>query len=154
ERRLQAFHPCYRRFVAELTACSAELEDLADSFPALLFALVSGYATAPQRERCFELVNDGAPLREAADVLGLAWWLRKLPIQAFTGPLPAFPLDPEFSFRIANLIPRDARFAPVWLARVSHALEACGPAYALWMARQHELSGPPEDHFAFMAAWA
>src|SRR5262245_1579506 len=32
-RRLQAFHPSYRRFVAELTACSSELEDLADSFP-------------------------------------------------------------------------------------------------------------------------
>src|SRR5204863_1365026 len=41
-RRLQAFHPSYRRFVAELTACASELEDLADSFPALLFALVSG----------------------------------------------------------------------------------------------------------------
>ena len=33
ERRLQAFHPGYRRYVAELSACSRELEDLADSFP-------------------------------------------------------------------------------------------------------------------------
>jgi hypothetical protein len=154
ERRLQAFHPCYRRFVTELTACSPELEDLADSFPALLFALVSGYATPAQRERCFELINDGAPLREAADVLGLAWWLRKLPISAFTAPLPAFPPDPEFSFRIASLIPRDATLAPVWLSRVSHALEVCGPAYALWLARQQDLSGSSEERFSFMAAWA
>ena len=43
---------------------------------------------------------------------------------------------------------------PVWLARVSHACEAGDLAYALWIARQHDLAGPPEDLFAFMAAWA
>ena len=154
QRRLEAFHPCYRRFIAELTACSAELEDLADTFPALLFALVSDYASPHQRERCFELINDGAPLREAADALGLAWWLRKLPVQAFTAPLPHFPSDPDFTFRIASLIPGDACLAPIWLTRVSHALEASGPAYALWIARQADLSGPPEEQFMFMAAWA
>jgi hypothetical protein len=154
QRRIDAFHPCYRRFVAELTACSPELEDLADSFPGLLFALVSGYGSPQQRERALDLVNDGAPLREAADALGLAWWLRKLPVQAFTAPLPAFPSDPEFTFRIAGLVPADASFAPVWLTRVSHALEACGPDYALWLARQSDLSAPPEQQFMFMAAWA
>src|SRR6185436_4930785 len=112
ERRLQAFHPGYRRFVAELTACSGEVEDLADSFPALLFALVSGFATAEKRERCFEL-------------------------------------------RISNLIPRDECAIPLWLARVGHAFEAGGGAdYALWIARQADLAGPPDDQFLFMAAWA
>src|SRR5215831_2427966 len=56
QRRLEGFHPSYRRYVASLTCCSGELEDLADTFPALLFALVSGYGTAESRERAFELV--------------------------------------------------------------------------------------------------
>src|SRR5512134_3138950 len=154
EWRLQAFHPAYRRFIAELTACSSELEDLADTFPALLFALVSDHATAGERERCFDLVGRGAPLREAADALRLPWWLRRLPASAFTVPLPVFPLDPEFSFRISNLLPRDTASTAVWLQRVSHALEAAGPDYALWMARQPDLAGPPDDLFMFMAAWA
>ena len=154
EWRLQAFHPAYRRFIAELTACSSELEDLADTFPALLFALVSDYATAGERERCFDLVGRGAPLREAADALRLPWWLRRLPASAFTVPLPVFPLDPEFCFRIANLLPRDTANTAVWLQRVSHAFETAGPDYALWMARQPDLAGPPDDLFMFMAAWA
>jgi hypothetical protein len=154
-RRLQAFHPAYRRFIAELTLCSSELEDLADSFPALLFALVSGYASPEKRGRCFELVAAGAPLREAADALGLGWWLRRLPARAFSAPLPAFPLDQDFALRIGNLVPGDERVVPLWLARVGHALEAGGGAeYALWIARQGDLAAHPDDLFLFMAAWA
>ena len=37
---------------------------------------------------------------------------------------------------------------------MSHAFEAGDLAYALWIARQHDLAGPPEDLFTFMAAWA
>jgi len=154
QRRLEAFHSSYRRYVAELTCCTGELEDLADSFPALLFALVSGYGTPAQREDCCTLVCEGAPLREAADAIGLGLWLRKLPAQAFTAPLAAFPPDQEFAFRISNLIPRDQRLLPTWLARVSHALEVGGRAYALWIARQQGLADPPDEHFMYMAAWA
>ena len=154
QRRLEAFHPSCRRYIAELTCCAGELEDLADTFPGLLFALVSRYGTAEQRERAFDLVCAGEPLREVADALGLAWWLRRLPAHAFTDPLPAFPLDRDFCLHISNLIPRDERLLPVWLARVSHAFEAGDLAYTLWIARQHELAGPPEELFAFMAAWA
>jgi len=153
-RRLEAFYPACRRYVAGLTCCSGELEDLADTFPALLFALVSGYGTEKTRARAFELVAAGAPLRQAADALGLARWLRRLPAGAFTDPLPTFPSDRDFCLHIANLIPREQSLLPVWLSRVTHALEAAGSAYALWLARQHDLAGPPEDLFALMAAWA
>lgn len=152
--RLDAFHPAYRRYIVALTSCSPELADLAETFPALLFALVSGYATGEQRERACELIGHGAPLREAADTLGLAWWLRKLPAPAFATPLPVFPRDAEFAFRVSNLVPRDERLAPVWLARVSHALDAGGRDFALWIARQPDLMNPPEEHFTFLAAWA
>ena len=154
QRRLESFHPAYRRYIAELTCCGGELEDLADSFPGLLFALVSGYATPDQRERCCTLVGEGAPLRQAADAIGLGLWLRKLPAPAFTTPLPVFPSDQEFAFRISNLIPLDQRLLPAWLARVGHAFEAAGRAYALWIARHQGLTDPPEEHFMYMAAWA
>ncbi|NJO34430.1 MAG: hypothetical protein HC869_16185, partial [Rhodospirillales bacterium] len=153
-RRIDAFHPDHRRFIADLTRCAPALEDLADSFPALLFALATGYATPPLRERAFELVSAGAPLREAADALQLAWWLRKLPPQAFVAPLPPLSTDHDFGLRIAGLIPRDHRLAPVWLARVAYAHEACGPRYALWLARQDDLIASAEEFFMFMAAWA
>ena len=57
------------------------------------------------------------PLREVGDALGLPWWLRKLPPQAFAAPLPSFPLDREFTFRISSLIPRDEHAA----ADLAHA---------------------------------
>ena len=100
------------------------------------------------------MVYDGVPLREVADVLGLPWWLRKLPPRAFAAPLPKFPLDQDFTFRISNLIPRDEHFLPIWLTHVGHACEASGPAYALWVARQTELTDPVGDMFRLMAAWA
>jgi hypothetical protein len=153
-RRVDAFHPSFRRFVADLTRCSPALEDLCDSFPALLFALATGYATPAQRERTFELILAGAPLREAAEALGVAWWLRKLPPQAFVTPLPALPGDSAFAFRVSSVIPREPRLTPTWLTRVAHAQEACGPNYALWLARQSDLVAPPEEFFVYLAAWA
>src|SRR5262249_24192954 len=125
-RRGGAFHTSYRRFVADLTRCSPALEDLAASFPALPFAPAARHATPAQRERAFEMILAGAPLREAADVLGVAWWLRKLPPQAFVSPLPTLPADPNFSFRISSMIPREPRLAATRLMRVAHAQEACG----------------------------
>ena len=154
ELRLDDFHPDYRRFIRELTSSSAALEDLADSFPGLLFALASNYATADQRERAFEMIYDGVALREIANALGLPWWLRKLPPRAFAAPLPKFPLDREFTFRISNLIPRDEQLLPTWLTHVGHACEASGPSYALWIARQPDLTDPVGDMFRVMAAWA
>jgi hypothetical protein len=154
ERRLQAFHPSCRRFIADLTCAAKELEDLSDSFPALLLALAMGYATAERRQHAFDLVCAGAPLREAADTLGVAWWLRRLPAQAFTGPLPPLPADPDFSLRISNLVPREAKALPTWLTRVGHAHDAAGTSYALWLARQTDLSSWPEDFFMRLAAWA
>ena len=154
QRRLDAFDPSCRRFVAELASCAQEIEDLADTFPALLFALVSGYGSPGQREQAFDLICAGASLREAADALGLPWWLRRLPPQAFVAPLAALPCDAEFSLRISNLLPRETRLAAGWLTRVGQALEAAGPEYALWIARQPDLANPPNELFLFMGAWA
>lgn len=154
QRRIDSFHPAYQRVIADVTRNAPALEDLADTFPALLFALATGYATPLQRERASGLVTGGAPLREAADALGIAWWLRKLPAQAFLVVLPSLSTDADFDFRITGLIPSDPRLAPIWLARVAYAYQACGPRYALWLARQDDLIASADEFFMFMAAWA
>jgi len=154
QRRIEAFHPSYRRFVKDLSNCSAEIEDLADTFPALLFALSTGYGCAAQRDHSFALISQGAGLRRAAAALGLPWWLRKLPAQAFTEPLPSFPAEADYGLRISSLIPSAPAATATWLKRVAHAQAGAGTDYALWMARQAERSSWPEAECDLMAAWA
>src|SRR5262245_63869628 len=104
QRRLDTFHPFYRRLVRDFSNRASEIEDLAESFPALLFALSTGYGSTARRDRSLALVCSGAPLRQAADALGLPWWLRKLPPQAFVEPLPSFPAGEDYGLRISSLI--------------------------------------------------
>jgi hypothetical protein len=153
-RRVAAFHPAYRPSILALTSAASELEDLAESFPALLFALVSGYADDKRRAQACNLICQGGSLRQAAEAVGLAWWLRKLPAEAFCAPLARFPSDPEFGLHIMNLLPCEPQRAASWLQRVSQALNTAGRDYALWIARQTDLAGPSEDFFALLAAWA
>jgi PcfJ-like protein len=154
QRRLDTFHPSYRRFIRDLSNCASEIEDLAESFPALLFALSTGYGSAARRDRSLALVCRGASLRQAADALGLPWWLRRLPAQAFVEPLPSFPAGEDYGLRISSLIPRAPEATAHWLKRVGHAQLLVGSEYALWLARQAELGSWSEDLFELMAAWA
>jgi PcfJ-like protein len=154
QRRIEAFHPSYRRFIRDLSICASEIADLAETFPALLFALSTGYGSTRRRDRSFDLVCRGASLRHAAEALGLPWWLRKLPAQAFTGPLPSFPAGEDYGLRIASFIPHAPEATAAWLKRVTDAQDGAGSEYALWMARQAEPEGWPEDLFDLMAAWA
>lgn len=154
-RRIAAYDPAYRRDIQELTACSYALEDLADAFPGLLFALATGYADAAARMRTVEMILQGAPLRLCADALGLAWWLRKLPASAFVSPLVALPDDSDFVVRIAGLIPSDGQDAAPWLGLVCEAQVAGGRAFALWIAR-HGLAlcrAMPEQRLAMLMVW-
>ncbi len=155
-RRICAFSPGYRRGINELTACSPALEDLADAFPALLFALATGYADAASRMRAVEMILQGQPLRDVSDVLALPWWLRKLPASAFHAPLVMLPRDTDYSLRMASLVPSDEKPAPQWLHLVCEAHAAGGRDFSLWMARHGiALSGAmPEHRLAMLMAWA
>jgi hypothetical protein len=154
QRRIEAFHPSYRRLIRELSNSSPPVEDLADSFPGLLFALSTGYGSPARRERSLDLICAGGGLRQAAEALGLAWWLRKLPAQAFSEPLPPFPAGEDYSLRISSLIPRLPAATASWLERVGRAQLGAGSDYALWMARQGEPAAWPEEQSDLMAAWA
>ncbi len=159
-RRMQAFNPSVRARVEDLTSAARALEDLADSFPALLFAIVTGYSTAVRRRQAVQLVIDGAPLRLAGEAIGLAWWTRRLPSQAFFEPLRSLPDDPAFSERIASFLPTAPDQARTWLWTVSHAAAGCHPNFALWAAswasRQRKTFDAVvgREQFRYMTAWA
>lgn len=134
--RLARFAAPFDELIAGLTAAAPQAEDLAETFPALLFALVSGYGCAKQREQAFATILAGGSLKTAAEQLALPFWLRRLPAEAFAVPLPALPQDPQFAVRIANHIPEATHGAREWLEDVAFASAVSDQSFALWVARQ------------------
>ena len=154
KRRIESFHPAWQKSVASLTADDPALEDLADTFPALLFALVSGYGTAQARASALTLVSSGAALKHASDSLALPFWLRRLPAGAFQQALQPLPMDNDFSLRIASFIPRRGSDAAAWLTALSGAATAAGGDFALWFARAIRPAFLSEESLLMMGAWA
>jgi hypothetical protein len=132
------------------------MEELAETFPALLFALATGYSDARRRDTAHLLIRGGAPLRDIADLLGLPWWLRRLPPESFVEPLDFLPDGTAFALRIVNLVPSDPAEASAWLSRTLFAYHAVGEAYALWIARQRRFPGGVIGDISesLLAAWA
>lgn len=155
-RRLSAFRPEPRRLIAGLTCCAPALEDLADSFPALLFALATGYGTAQGREAACRVIQDGQPLKHAAAAIGLPLWLRRLPADACLEPMPALPIDEAFAIQMANAMPRVHLLCATWFDRMLAGYRLGGRELALWIARDGRLLPPhtSEESFHWLLAWA
>jgi hypothetical protein len=154
-RRVEQFAPPYRRVVQELTQTHFTLEDLADTFPGLLFAFATGFGDGAARERAMAAIMAGRSIRDGAQKLGLPWWLRRLPAQAFVRPLGALPSDHDFGLKISPLMLLPASVTAAWLGRVQAAHEICGAEFALWVARSYRTAAPApgEDMFALICAW-
>lgn len=154
-RRLNAFVPVYRQRIHELMAADERLEDLADSFPGLLFAYATGFGDGDARARSIRLVLTGAPLRAAAEAIGLPQWLRRLPASAYAVPLRPMPLNEDFACRMHGLVPGSQLTGGAWLARVLLANEVCGEDAAVWIARQYRGAGPQADDLCHLhvLAW-
>jgi len=156
QQRISRFHADFHDYIARITACSPAVEDLAESFPALLFALATGFGTQSARSNAFRAVEDGQSLRACALALGLPWWTRRLPAAALSEPFEQIPGGPQFDRRIVDLIPQSEAAVGPWFRRVVHANETCGPDFALWIAR-HQFAATPEpesERFRHLAAWA
>lgn len=154
--RIGAFGEANRATVSALASAAPNLSDLSESFPALLFALATGYGREQDQSAALQLVLAGAPLRDVADALALPHWLRHLPAEAFTTALPDVPRDAAFSSRIADFLPQRPELAGPWLNRVLHAARAANPETALWIARLHRTQTPimGEHSFRYLLAWA
>ena len=134
-----AFAAEHRDDIAELAAVSPRFADLAISFPGLLFSLATGYGTAEARRQCSELILKGRGLREAADALGLPFWLRKLSPEAFIAPIPRLPSTPEFVKHIANHIPERKNRHKDWLDKIGRAAHLGDDAFVAWLASRRDL---------------
>lgn len=155
-RRLNAFRPAFRLDIARLTLDWPKVEDLADSFPALLFALTTGYGTASSREAAFHMIDAGAPLKDIAGVLGLPLWLRRVPGEALLRPLPPLPADPDFTATVLGRLPETAAECVLWLERFLAAYTLVGRDFAVWVAREPRLLPPAtnDESWQWMLAWA
>ena len=156
-RRLSLFDVSVQAQIAAVAATGSEVQDLAESFPAALFALASGYGTTAQRLRALELIASGSDLRGVSQALGLPWWLRKLPAAAFTRPIPKLPDDDsQFSQGVIAAIPKNASEIANWLDLISVASSTCSAEFALWVARQPALRAEPAASvvMATLCAWA
>lgn len=155
-RRLLRFHPVWRRRIARLAARGTPVADLADSFPALLFALASGFATSAQRKRTLAYIEAGHSLRAAAQALELPFWLRRMPAGAFTRPLPDIPGDAEFAVTVSSRLPARSEDATIWFDRILFALTVVGRDFAVWLAVSGRLAPHPamNEDFQWLIAWA
>lgn len=155
ERRIAAFATPYQDRIREISDAGPELEDLADSFPAALFALAAHDIPAAERSALIGDIVAGLPLKDVAQRLDLPWWVRRLPAQAFTGPLGPLPADAGFGLRIGPLLPICEGMAGEWLRRVSMAYAICGVDAATWVARHFRSTMPiaADEHFHILCAW-
>lgn len=154
ERALAAFAPNHAKAVRALAQSHRYLEDLALSFPALLFAL------AVPRDRydptaAISKVIAGAPLAEIAAAGAVPLWLRNFPISGLVEPLPPLPDGDLVRRQIANHLPR-ARFAVHWIRHVSIAASTGTDQFAVWVAREYcSQSLPLKDRdMRCIALWA
>ena len=133
-----------RRHLWRMATQSKAHADLLFSFPAASVAIVTGPLSV-RRQRALELVQEGAKLTRIADVLQLPKWTRRLPPEAFDGPLPsglrAGPDDADFGRNLIGRLPPAGMGMSTWLRWVLESRAACGDRFALWIALQRIFDG-------------
>jgi hypothetical protein len=148
------FRPPYRQAIKRLTLGEPRLADLLVSFPGLLFAIATNHGKAEARAAALDLIDRGASLRAAAQALGMPWWMRGLPPEAFVEPLHGLFDGPEVQRRIGNYIPADTSFVHAWLRAVLLAHAIVGETFALWLASRLKVRPRTGDRLVPLAAWA
>lgn len=155
ERRIGEFQTSIRPRIAAFTAAAPALEDLADSFPGLLFALASNYNEGNAHNRAIAMVHQGSSLRQISDVLALPLWLRRLPPATYSELFARLPIDAEYGVKLGSFIPTDRRRAAAWLTAVSDAFLVGGRDFSLWTARAFASlsSSVPPSRTGLVSAW-
>lgn len=138
---LARFEKATRPALARLVASHPYFEDLMWSFPGVLTVLAHT-GNAHVRAETEAMITAGAPLGAIARRLDVPAWLRRLPPEAYRGPLPKLPRDAGFALQISNHLPQDASTAQAWLATLAAAYAACDSAFAIWAAREFAKLNP------------
>jgi len=155
ERRLRRYAPSAQERVRALAARHTRVADLAVSFPALLFALALP-RPGENPELAIACAIRGRPLREVAAAARVPSWLRRLPVEGLTRPLPRLPAGEPFGRRIVNHFPRSPKLMDMWLEIVSGADYWINEPFALWIAREfaRDAKGVKIDSLRLVGLWA
>ncbi|MGE0629831.1 MAG: PcfJ domain-containing protein [Hyphomicrobiaceae bacterium] len=153
-KRLEGFAAGIRPKVTEIARIAPQLEDLADSFPGLLFALATGFGSESKRRSTVQAVAGGRPLKDSAAILGLPIWLRRLPAQAFQRPLQHVPADPVTASRLISLVPDQPAAVGAWFDRILVAQCTRRTDMALWIAQQYRGTTPSPTGINFLRTLA
>jgi hypothetical protein len=134
ERQLKRYRPELQGVVRRLAAQHSRIEDLALSFPALLFALaVPRPGLDPARAIARAIKGDA--LAEVAVAADVPLWLRRLPPEAFIRRMARLPDSEPFRRQIANHLPL-RKSASVWLQAVAEMTDVAHETVAVWIARE------------------
>jgi hypothetical protein len=137
ERRLRRYAPAAQARVRALAYRHPRLADLALSFPPLLLALALPRPGADP-EPAIARAIDGSPLGEVAAAAGVPRWLRRLPVDGLTRPIPPLPAGELFGRQIVNHVPHSPRLTAGWLDMVADAAQWGTEPLAVWIAREIE----------------
>jgi hypothetical protein len=135
ERQLRRYPAAVQTAVRAAARLHPHVADLAVSFPALLFAVAATRQSA-DRARLIAAIVEGEPLAHVAALARVPLWLRRLPPETFTRPIPPLPDGALFRRQIANHLPASVKLAPAWLDAVSHAALWGHEGLAIWFARE------------------
>src|SRR5262245_3781636 len=135
ERRLQRYCPRFQGAVRALAMRHSRIADLAESFPALLFALAAP-RTGLDPARALDLAVEGAALTEVAAAADVPMWLRRLSPEALAEPIIKLPDGELFRRQIANHLPRSPKITPIWLRAVADVADWAHEVAAVWIARE------------------
>jgi hypothetical protein len=147
-----------RRDIRRLLRLGPRMLDLGVVFPGALYAIAGSTIDTAQRNQAVDLVMAGAPLKKVATALGLPLWLRRLPAEAFSGPLPPLPSSEAFSRRVVNCLPGSRAESSTWLKTLTFAATAAHEDFAIWLAHQplhcEDCETDPSRLYAVLAAYA
>jgi hypothetical protein len=156
EHVVERFDPSVRRAIRRHAQSSPAIADLATVFPGALYAIATRRGPVAARRKAIEQLEAGAQLRDVARTLNLPLWLRRLPPEAFRGPIGTLPSSDLFARRIVNHLPAGDADPAFWLAAVEFAARAADDYFAIWLADRRIFSGAgdPERLLPILAAYA
>src|SRR5262249_11967967 len=154
ERRLRQYSRAAQPRVRALAEQHPRLADLALSFPPLLFALALP-PPGDDPEPATACAVQGRSLGDIPAPADLPRWLRRLPVDGLTRPLPVLPNGELFGRRIVNHFPRSPKLTTGWLAMVSEAVQCGSDPFAIWIAREivRDAKVLKTDKLRLLALW-
>lgn len=144
EPQIKRFEKSARKRLRKLVKSAPRFGDLLFSFPGAAYAIAIGGPAAEARARAVAAVKSGAPLAAVAEALELPLWYRRLPPEAFLGPVEAPAAGPEFARYVVNVTPKAPAAVAPWLSAIILASRAAGPQVAAWLAKQEIWAERPD----------